>query len=171
MSITLDSEPETVAQRSARATIEFCDALGLDKVKNTELPFLTIALAEVATDRARADASFAERVRTVFLQLAVSTPKATKAKKKSFQQDQFKDLVAIGPVDLSRLRPNGLMDPYALVEAYGSAQTEQVLRNQPLGDLKRMAEIVEQRNPGTKSTTIRTKVALASYIIAHIPRR
>jgi hypothetical protein len=164
MSVTVDSTVETVAEWSARATREFCTALGLGNVKSKDLTLLTIALAEVATREARNNSGFAGRVRSAFQELMVSAPKAGKRKK----PDIFETLVPIGPVDLSRLRPSGAIDPFAVYEGYGEAQTRRVLNDETLENLKQSAAIVEKRNPGAKPAKRTAKAPLVAYIMEHV---
>ena len=78
------------------------------------------------------------------------------------------ELVPVGRVDLSRLRPSGPLDPFALYEGYGEEQTQRVLSGLTLDNLKRSAAIVEEQNPGTKPTSRATKKALIDYVMRYV---
>jgi hypothetical protein len=164
MSASVEPTVETTSERSARATRQLCEALGLGTVKAKDLPLLTIALAEVATREAWDNVQFADRVRSAFRILEANRPKPGAHKKPS----TFEALVAVGPVDLAKLRPNGTLDPYALHTALGSTQSRQVLNDLMLEELKQSAALVEQRNPGTAPTSRRAKKALVTYIMEHV---
>jgi hypothetical protein len=161
MSIPVDPAGETISQRNTRVSRAFGEALGLGNLTAKDVTLLTIALIEVATRRAGSDRAFAAQVRRTFGELAACPPVARKPKK----PEAFAALALIGPIDLSRLRPHGALDPFALYEAYGDVQAEQVLKDLTLDDLKASAGIVEQRHPGTKPTSRRARSPLIIYIM------
>lgn len=176
MPTTIDADVETITQRSARATRQLCNALGLGSLQPKDLTLLTIALAEAGTEEARTNGHFANRVRTTFDSLKAHNAKpvngASKAvsnkKAGNSQTDVFASLTPIGPVDLSRLRPHGAIDPYALYTGYGEAQAKRVLNSLTRDDLKQTAAIVEQRNPGTKPTNRGQIASLLAYITKYV---
>lgn len=164
MSITTNTAVETMTQRSARATRELCAALGLGAVKPKELTLLTIALAETATREVQRSDEFATRLSNAFDGLrrnSGTTPTAGGRKKK----DIFDKLVPTGPVDLSKLRSSGTIDPFALYNGYGEAQMRAVLSDMTLDNLKLSAAIVERRYPDAKPARRNAKAPLIAYIM------
>jgi hypothetical protein len=166
MSTTISPANETLSEHSARVTGEFCAALGLDNVKSKDLPLLTIALVEVATDEVRTGGRLAQRIHAAFQDLLINRPPARRAKTVT----AFEALTPVGPVDLTRLRPHGPVDPFALYEAYGAEQARRVLSNMSLDYLKQSASIVEQRMPGTRPTNRRAKASLVAYIMENVAK-
>lgn len=164
MSATIDVAVESTAERSARATRDLRQALGLDSVKMRDLPLLTIALAEEAAREARENAVFRDRLCSAFRALEAQRP-TQRARKRPSGIDA---LVAVGPIDLAKLRPSGALDPYALYAAVGPAQSHRVLSDLMLQDLKQSAALVERRNPGTAPASRRAKKALVEYIVEHM---
>lgn len=168
---TVETPPETITERSARATRALCGAVGLGTVASTDLKLLTIALAEVAAREAQQNEGFAIRVRGAFNKL--KEEKATGAKKQSTGAKSKQPLVLgvlqpIRPSELGRLNPFGTLDPYALVDVYGDAQAKQVLENMPLDEIKKSSAIVEERNPGTGPANRRAKKSYVAYIMEHV---
>jgi hypothetical protein len=158
---------ETLTDRSARATSELCEALGLKSIKKRdELSLLSLALAEVATREARADRAFAARIRSAYQELINSRPPTPTKKTKKL--DKLEELVPTGPVDLSRLRPGGTIDPFALYQGYGESQTRNVLGGQGLDEITKSAAFVERHKPGTMPKGRKTKKLLVDYIMTQV---
>lgn len=160
----VESPPETIAERSARATRTLCMAVGLDAVPAKDLKFLTVALAEAAAQEAETNEAFAAHIREGFGKLRGEKPTGRK-RGGPIVLDTLKPL---RPSELGRLNPFGTLDPYALMDVYGDAQTLQVLNSMQLDELKKTSAIVEERNPGTVPANRRAKKAYVDYIMQHI---
>lgn len=73
-----------------------------------------------------------------------------------------------GPVDLSRLRPGGTIDPFALYQGYGESQARSILGSEGLDEITKSAAIVERHKPGTMPKGRKTKKLLVDYIMAQV---
>ncbi len=166
MSALTDVPVISPAERSARATQRLCDALGLGVLKPKDVKNLATALAEATAEEVVTNATFRQRVLGIFQELSVSSKPATK--KPAPPKAAKPKLVPIRDFDPKLFAPDKPIDPYLVQYAYGDEQLRLMLQQFSVATLKKSAEIVEERNPGTKPVNRAQKVALLDYIVSHV---
>ena len=167
MSTTAKPTPESLADRSARATTTFCEAVGVGHVSVQHLKLLTIALAEQGAAEVARNPEFAQRVRVAFQSLVANPPQAARRRT---AKDEDEPLEATGPIDPALRTAQGRQNPYLLYRAYGETQTRRLLENRDPEDLKRSVAIVQAQHPGTAPRDRRYKANLVNYIMEHVIR-
>lgn len=153
-------KPLTATQRSAEAARQAAELLGLQDVKA-----VAAALAETALRNVRRDPAFADHVRLLYNEMAkTARPKRAPAQPTA----ERVELVPREQVTAREPNPGGAPDPYYLLELYGADQLAFALARYKVADLKLAAELVQQRNPGTKPTNKGNRDALIAYIVQHV---
>lgn len=165
MSTSVKPHSETLAERSARATNTFCEAIGVGHVSEGHLKLLSIALAEQGALEAARNPEFAQRVRFAFESLVANPPRASRRRSATVEEAP---LEAIGPIDPALRTVQGRDNPYLLYRAYGESQTRRLLMNRDPEELKRSVAIVQAQHPGTAPRDRRFKANLVNYIIEHV---
>jgi len=159
----------TDQERSVLATRRLCEALGLGVVKPNELKRLTVALAEAAADEAGHNSEFAAHIRVLYERyVPVKKGKTTGSSTRSKAKPEKVKLVPVGTFDESKFNPYGPLDPYILLQLYGTKQLALALDEYSLTALKGAASLVEQRNPGTKPKNRAKKDAVLAYIVEYV---
>lgn len=123
----------------------------------SDLKRLAAALAEAAAEEVIRNRTFAERVRTLYSEI----PEGRAAK---MAQDE-EPLVPIRQGEWKPINPGAPLDPYFLLNLYGSHQLERALSRYTLVKLKEASAAVEARNPGTKPANRGQKAAIIAYIV------
>jgi hypothetical protein len=154
------SVSQTFQERSVEATHALCEALGL-----SDLKVLSTALAEAATKEAKRNPGFVSLVRDTYRELeSLKRPRKTAPR----QRKPPPVLVPIGRVEGARIDVHASLDPYFLLQVYGSTQLRDALGEFSVEKLKEAAAVVEQRFPGTKPKNRRAKQPLVDYIVEHL---
>lgn len=160
MSTTTSSKPVTPSQRGTEATSTVAAYLHLDNVK-----LLNTALLEVIAELVRTDSNIAQRVKDVYEQLAtpkLSTRKATTRAPKAEKEP----LVPIREIPTHHVSIIGKLDPYFLLDLYGTHQLERALSDYKKDRLQEAVQTVQKRNPGTKPNKS-TKDGFIAYIVEY----
>ena len=158
----------TLQQRSAQATHEFCEALGLGVVSPSDLKYLALALMQVATAEAAQSADFATRIRTLYLSLLPQ--KTTASTRATEKQSARAKLIPIGHMDESLIDPYGPPNPFGLQQLYGDEQLALALERYAPARLREAVSIVQERYPGTKPKSM-SKAAVIEYIVTTLTAR
>ena len=172
MSTAIDATPVSISEQTATATRELCQMLGLVGIKPTEMKYLTLALAQAATDEAERNTAFAEQVRALYRQFIPTRPpkRAPHAHTESGRrqgQRRNDELVPIGTVNEALLDPYAPPNPWALQQLFGSEQLATVLNRYSPAKLKEALPLVQQRFPGTRPRAM-TKSGIVSYIVEKV---
>lgn len=149
----------TASQRATQAAQQAADILGLSDAKS-----VAAALAEAGVESLRANPSFAARVRDIYAEIAKP------AKPKRTQSHKAAPDVELAPrrhVGTREANPGAAPDPSYLLSLYGADQLPLALARYKVADLKLAAELVQQRNPGTKPTSRGNRDALIAYIVRY----
>lgn len=156
MSTTM--KPTTLAD----AAKHIGEVLGLTNSKR-----LGTSLASALVEEIERNPAFVDRVRTYYNDVPqVVTPK--REPKSRMPKTALVDLVPIKHVEGFEFNPAAPMDPYLLLEAFGTKQLLTILDALPTAKLKESAAKVEKRNPGTKPTSRSQKAALIEYISTYV---
>ena len=166
MSALTDVPIASPAERSARATQRLCDALGLGALKPKDVKNLATALAEATASEVITNAPFRQKVLGIFQELSATSAPAPK--KPAAPKAGKPKLVPIRDFDPKLFAPDKPIDPYLVQYAYGDEQLRPMLQQFSVATLKKSAEIVEERNPGTKPVNRAQKAALLDYIVSHV---
>src|SRR5690348_7323981 len=142
--VKLPKQPKkmTAAQRNKLATQGIATILDVTDVKAA----VTAAL-ETVYERFTWDSDLRERVREKYLEIAALSP-ITPPK-----LDLGPVPFPIRSVGLDNYTPYGKFDPYQLEWTYGVDQLRAVLARGTQNDLREAIDIVQARNPGTKSAS------------------
>jgi len=159
MSSTLTSPYSKTS--NANPTKRASELLALDDTKQ-----LAIAIAEAAVEEIRTNRVFAERVRTFYQQIATAPvrQKAPKNEKKEVK------VVPIKKIEGREINPAAPLDPYFLLEAYGSAQLPVVLDRFSRQKLLEAVDIIAARTPGEKlkNSSKATRENVIQFILDHV---
>lgn len=170
MSALTDMPIASPVERNARATRQLCDVLGLGVLKPKDLKHLATALAEATAEEVMANEPFRQRVLGIFRELSAGNALST-AKKPLRPKAPKPTLIPIRDYDPKLFGPDKPIDPYLVQYAYGDEQLRPMLEQFSVTTLKKSAEIVEERNPGTKPASRAQKSALLDYIVTHVSAR
>lgn len=161
----------TAQEQAINATKKLCEALNLNEVKSTDLKYLTIALAEVASKEASLNSDFAEKIRLKYLELLPKkTEKTAKVTiKVTAKKIGLTNLIPIKQVDIAKIfNPHTPPDPYLLFEVYGTEQLPLALESFSLTLLRKVALDVEYKFPGTKAKNKNQKDSIVEYIVSQV---
>jgi hypothetical protein len=155
----------TATQRATQAAQQAAEFLELSDARA-----VAAALTEVALQGVRVDATFAARVRSLYGEIVTSgkskrTPTPTQRAQRAAPDVELVPRRHIGTHDAN---PGAAPDPAYLLELYGPDQLPLALARYKLPDLKLAAELVQQRNPGTKPTNKGNRDALIAYIARYV---
>lgn len=161
---TTTPKPLTYAQRLSVAAVQANERLHFTDEKRMQA-----ALAEIALDEMNRNPSFAVRVRNRYEELKperrtsqrITDPKGKPTKTK---------LVPIKELPGFQLDPARRIDPWFILEYYGTTQLEPALRLQTLANLKQAITVVEERYPGTAPKGKVTKEGAITYIMEYALR-
>jgi hypothetical protein len=152
----------SLRERGAEATRALREALHLPH-DLSDSTILGTALAEIAAQEAQRNPSFAREVRSRYDELIVQRGRpATRT-----AQEELPPLVPIGHVPGMRIDPSAPPNPRELSIIYGHHQLARALQDYSLDSLKRAADIVQQRHPGTKPANRGRKDAVIAYIVEY----
>ena len=159
---------QTAPQRAAAAAQAVNSRLHLDDEK-----WLLAALAEVAAEEASHNPSFALRVRSRYEELhpakkprAPRTSSGVGSRRRSTPSSE--PLVPIKQLPWRHIDVEQGLDPYFIIEYYGSHQLETALRRETVARLKEAISLVETRHPGAAPKGKLTKDAAISYILEYV---
>jgi hypothetical protein len=163
--------------RSVQATRLLCESLGVT-VPKSQMKYLTIALAETATEEVQHDPEFALRLKLRFESLLPRSIQRKGSQKREKNANPTKrsssskqKLVPIKQIDANRLNPYGVPDPYALLEAFGEEQLPLALKEYSLTLLNKIAADIQAKNPNTQPSNKRQKDAVVEYIVCHVVKQ
>lgn len=153
-------EALTPTQRRDEAARLAAEYLGVSDVKA-----VGAAMAEAAFEGIRRNPSFEAHVRNLYAQIA----KAPKQKRTQSQRAQ-PDVELVPRKHITAPAPNvgASPDPYYLLELYEADQLPLALSRYGLPDLKLAAELVQQRNPGTKPKNKSSRDSIIEYIVTQL---
>jgi hypothetical protein len=158
----------TLQQRSAQATYELCAGLGLGMLSAADLKYLSLALAQVATEEVSRNSDFAERIRSLYLSLLPKKATRGASSGGSTRSGGTKawnaKLTPVGTVDEALLDPYGPPNPFALQRLYGDEQLPLALARYTPAKLREAVALVQERYPGSKPKKM-TKAAIIEYIV------
>ena len=157
---TVLEKPLTATQRATKASRQAAELLGLADAKA-----VSAALAEAALEGIRRNPSFAAHVRNLYGEIT-ATAKPKRPTSRSAAPDV--ELVPRKHIGAREANPGAPPDPYYLLELYEADQLPLALGRYKVPDLKLAAELVQQRNPGTKPTNKGSRDALIEYIVQHV---
>jgi hypothetical protein len=162
MSSADDGTGMTIQQRSAQATHELSEGLGLGPVSPGNLKYLALALMLVASEEIARNPDFSERIRSLYESLLPQKGSArnTSGAKKPWHVH----LTPIGTTDELLLDPYGPPNPFALQQLYGDEQLPLALGQHSPSELRGAVAIVQERYPGTKPKSM-SKAAIIEYIV------
>jgi hypothetical protein len=158
----------TLTQRANEAVRQAGMVLGLNNSKA-----LTAAMTQAALEGIERSPSFAAQVRTFYDTLMASARPVKKSTKpvtqtRSRQTSPMVELVPRMNVPRREANPGAAPDAFYLKELYGIEQLALALSRYKLAELKLAAELVQQRNPGTKPDSKSSRDALIAYIVTHV---
>jgi hypothetical protein len=161
MSSNAGNAQGTFQERSSQATHALCEALGL-VVNPSELKYLTVALAQAATEEVAANGTLAARIRELYLSLL---PQKTVASKRTSGPKSWEvKLTPVGDMDESLIDPYGPPDPFGLQQLYGNDQLQLALERYTPARLRGAVAIVQERFPGTRPKST-SQAAVIEYIV------
>jgi hypothetical protein len=172
MSTAIRGNTPIEEDQAVMVTRLLCEALGLT-VPKTQLKYLTIALAETATEEIYHDPGFADRLKARFEGLRSKPPQKkgshkNKAEHANQPEQPKRKLVLLNQIDPDRLNPYGIPDPVALLEAFGREQLPLALKEYSLSMLNRIAAEVQLHHPTTHPRNKRQKDAVIDYIVRYV---
>lgn len=174
MSITIDEATLTIQQRSAAATRALCEVLGLGALKPADLKYLALALTQAATEEARYDSAFADRIRALLQSLLPAKPAPRKPRDEASglpgrRRGAVKriDLVPVGRVDETLLDPYAPPNPWALQQLYGNDQLPAALDRYSLAKVKDALALMQRRYPDMRPKRM-TKSGIIDYIVEQV---
>jgi hypothetical protein len=149
--------PLTPTQRRDEAARLAAVHLGVDDVKA-----VAAALAEAAIEGIKRNPSFEAQVRTLYTQMA-RAPKVKRANTQRVRPDV--ELVPRKYIAAPAPNVGAAPDPYYLLDLYEADQLPLALSRYSLTDLRLAAELVQQKNPGTKPKSKSSRAAIIEYIV------
>lgn len=149
----------TYAQRSSAAATQASQRFHFTDDKR-----MLAALSEIALDEMSRNPTFAVRVRDRYEELAPQKP----AKREKPVKSTKPKLVPIKELPGFQLDATRRLDPWFILEYFGSDQLETALRLQTIGNLRQAIAVVEERHPGTAPRGKITKDSAISYILQHV---
>lgn len=162
-----DAPTGTAAQRITLATKQFCEVLGLGTIKAADLKSVELALLVTATDEIRRNAQFAERVREACRPVLAKAPKSP-APRESKRNTPERALRPSSQATRSRFSARAPADPYAYWDTYRDDRFHSALSDWHIEELKKAAEVVQQRHPGTKPKSKNRRADMIDYIVRHV---
>lgn len=159
---TAVEKPLTPTQRVTEAMKQACAFLEL-----SDSNALKAALVEAALDGVQHNSSFAAHVRALYESMA-RPKRVNSASEGSRQVSPAVELTPRPNVPMREANPAAPPDPYYLNELYGAEQLPLALARYKVPKLKLAAELVQQRNPGTKPKNKGNRDALIDYIVAYV---
>lgn len=163
MSTTIE-KPLTLTQQSAAALEQAAAVIGA-----SDLKALAAAINGIALEAIRSDGSFASQVRSRYAELtARSKPKKAAAPRQSQPKSAPPELVVRHQVPMRSGSVGAAPDPYYLLAMYEADQLPLALERYGASELKLAAELVQQKNPGTKPTNKGNRKALIDYIVHYV---
>jgi len=167
MSIATEQAATTLKERGAGSTRRFYEALGLGVVAAKNLPYLTIALTEAATEEIAHNAVLRERIASLYRELLPPTKKAPARTSGAARQESGRSTT--GTRRGSSLAPGAAPDLYALAKHYTAAEWPTVLNKYTKESLKKAVALVQEQHPGTGPTSTSTKGPMVAYLLAYVP--
>lgn len=167
MSATVDMQQATMKERSAQATRELCQALGLEGVVPKNLQYLALALTEAAASEARRNPAFADCVADLYRKYLPPPPikRGGTRTPRSYRVPTYR---AVGTVDNSLIAPGTRPDPYAMLQLLGKDQLPSALKELGRDGLKEAVAVVQERHPGTRPTNMGQIKPMVDYILTHV---
>lgn len=162
MPVATEPKPLTVTQRTAEATREVAETLGLQDLKR-----VAAALSEAAAEGVRKNTAFAAHVRKLYEEMAPK-PAATSTRKRSQAKTSAPDieLIPIKQVE-GILNPAAPPDPYFLVDLYGPHQLRLALTRYTPARIREAVAPVKSRSGGARPSGT-SRQALIDYIVEHV---
>ena len=157
MSSAVTPKPLTTTQRAAAAVQQAAEELGLVDVKR-----LSLALTIAAAESLRGRDALAERVRSVYDDLAPRRATTRGGRKKSLAAED--DLIPVKVAEGHYIDPAAPPDPYFLLDLYGPEQLARALGRYTTPRLRLAVKAVQARHPGIKPGGT-DKQALIDYIV------
>lgn len=152
----------TFGQRSAAAGSQVAERFNFSDEKRA-----LAALAEMALEELARNPGFAVRVRNHYDDIApMKASKSSGTRTKS--TEQAPRLVPIKPLPDLPLDATRRIDPWFILEYYGSEQLETALRIQPPDNIREAVQVVAERLPGTLPKGRLSKEKGIAYILAHV---
>lgn len=136
----------------------------------TNAKLLQAILLEVAAEASVRSTNFADQVRKRYAEATPAKPmKGQGAKPKPTPKVSaiLEPLTPIKYIPNLEITLAGPLDPFFLLEAYGSHQLARALSGHSPADLRRAVTLVQERNPGTAPTS-KTSKGLIAYIVAYV---
>ena len=171
MSTILDNTPKTIQDRSAEATARLRTELGLEELNSTELKRLSAAIAEAAAEEIAHNRAFAERVRSLFIEMAPKkpAPKPSRPKKKTTLAELTDDgLTPISFGNDHKFDPYSPPDPHFLLKLYGEDQLYKALDRYELSILRKIVARVMEQYPGSKPKNKSNREDMIHYIMTQV---
>ena len=139
--------------------------LDLDDLKR-----LGIALAYAASEEVEHNGRFANQVRTVYDALAATASPSAGGRGRSGSSTKAPvvNLVPVKHIEGYKIDLAAPVDPYFVFEVYGAEQLPIALDLFSATRLKEAVALVQERNPGTKSSGRSSKPVLVDYIIRYV---
>jgi hypothetical protein len=157
------TRPLALAQRSAQTLAHLQTLVGRSDTK-----LLAAAVAAAAADEAEHNRAFVAAIQSAYDRLESATKRTTR---RPATARPSKELIPIIPADEQAFDRDEKPSAYGLQRLYGDTQLRDALEGYTLATLKEMAQEVMERNPGTKPTSQRTKVAIINYIVSTLTGR
>jgi hypothetical protein len=159
---------QLMQDRGAAATRSLREALCLP----TDLSDTTVlgtALAEVAAEEIWHNPTFSANLRSRYDELIAVRGRPTKRGSRQ-TKDVLPPLVPVGQLNGYVVDPVAAPDPHFLILLYGHHQLKRALQDYSLDMLKRTADELQQRYPGTRPTNRSRRKAVIAYIIEYVEK-
>ncbi len=171
MSVILAPQTETthdvvdVKTRSALATRQFCEALGVGVVGPKNLTYLTVALTEVVAHEIQHNAALRERIRRLYEELV---PPATSRTKRSNSNTKVTNGEGSSKASkTTKVSPTDAPDLQLLAQHFSGDDLFAQLRKYDLPSLKKVVALVQEKYPGTKPKTLSKKDDIVAYLLQY----
>lgn len=154
-----------VKTRSALATRQFCDALGVGVVGPKNLPYLTIALTEVVAREIQQNAALRRHILTLYEELVPPIAPRTSRSRSNTKASSGEGSSKAGKS--TKASPTDAPDLQLLAQHFSGDQLVAQLRKYDLPSLKKAVALVQEKHPGTKPKTLSKKDDIVAYLLQH----